>query len=273
MRQVAKQLGVIPLNIRQKIIYRLFGGALNEVAIVFRVIGGNPGVMLDVGAHWGTSLAPFLASGWTVHAFEPDPTNRAKLLADHPGAIIDPRAVSEKDGETVTFFTSDVSSGISTLSPFHPSHVPTATVQTVRLDTYLRDHGIEQVDFVKTDVEGFDLFALRTFPWETHRPDAVVCEFEDCKTIKLGYTAKDLAQFLEQKGYSIVVSEWYPVVEYGTQHTWRRFKRYPSDIPTNSHGNLIAVKPALLPQIERASRSAARRLHTRQKVGQLLRVD
>lgn len=260
------------MSIRQKVIYRLFGGALNEVSIVFQTIGGQPGVMLDVGAHWGTSLAPFLATGWTVHAFEPDPTNRAKLSSDYPAAIIDPRAVSENDGDTVSFFTSDVSSGISTLSPFHPSHVPTASVETVRLDTYILKHGIRRVDFVKTDVEGFDLFALRTFPWETQRPTAIVCEFEDRKTERLGYTAQDLAQFLAQKGYSIVVSEWNPVIEYGSQHKWREFKSYPADIPPDSFGNLIAVEPALLPTIERACRSAARNLRAREMLSSFLGV-
>lgn len=55
--------------------------------------------MLDVGAHWGTSLASFLAAGWTGHAFEPAPASRAKLVSDHPNSSIDHRAVTEKDCE------------------------------------------------------------------------------------------------------------------------------------------------------------------------------
>ena len=233
---------------------------LDEVGIVFKVIGGTPGTMIDVGAHFGESLTPFLGHGWTVHAFEPDPANRAILLSRCSGAIVDTRAVSEVDDEEVSLFTSPVSTGISTLSPFHATHAKTATVRTVRLDTYLRDRGVDRVDFLKTDIEGFDLFALRTFPWESHHPKAVVCEFEDSKTLRLGHTVHDTAQFLQRQGYAVVVSEWEPITEYGAQHNWWRFLRYPTDISSASWGNLIAVEPSMLDALEQAGRSAAKRL-------------
>lgn len=236
---------------------------MEEVMVVFRVIGSRPGTMLDVGAHYGSSLAPFLARGWTVHAFEPDPANRAVLSSHYPAARIDPRAVSEVDGAEATLFTSDVSTGISTLSPFHSSHTPTSTVKTVRLDTYLRTQRIDRIDFLKTDIEGHDLAALRTFPWDSHHPRAVVCEFEDNKTIPLGHNAQDMAEFLTSKGYAVVVSEWMPIIEYGTTHTWRRFMHYPVEIPSDSWGNLIAVEPSLLNRLDKVCQSAVRRLRIR----------
>jgi FkbM family methyltransferase len=246
---------------------------LDEVLTVFRVIGETPGTMLDVGAHHGSSLTPFLKRGWTTHALEPDPANRAILSSRCPGAMIDPRAVSEVDGEEVQLFTSDVSTGISTLSPFHTTHTATTTVQTVRLDTYLRERGVEQVDFLKTDIEGFDLFALRTFPWGSHHPKAVVCEFEDNKTIRLGHDVHDIAHFLEQQGYRVVVSEWEAIAEYGTRHRWRRFVRYPTDVAGDGWGNLIAVEPSLLEPMVRAGRSTARRLRIRQWLDRLRGAD
>lgn len=263
-------VGSRPLGILQ-FADRLVGGHLEEVEIVFRVIGGQPGTMLDVGAHFGSSLAPFLSRGWEVYAFEPDPANRAALSANFPNASIDPRAVAEVDGAEVTLFTSDVSTGISSLSAFHETHIPATTVRTVRLDTYLREQGIGWVDFLKTDIEGHDLAALRTFPWETFHPHAVVCEFEDNKTLSLGHNAQDLAEFLTRKGYAVVVSEWEPIVRYGTAHTWRRFMRYPAEIPDDSWGNLIAVDPILLDSLERACKSAVRRLKIRRHWDRLLR--
>ncbi|WP_145013703.1 FkbM family methyltransferase [Mycobacterium marseillense] len=236
---------------------------LDEVGIVFHAIGGTPGTMLDVGAHQGYSAAPFLVRNWTVHAFEPDPANRAILESRFPNITIDPRAVAEKDGDEVSLFTSGVSSGISTLSPFHATHEPTTTVRTVRLDTYIREQDIKQVDFLKIDTEGFDLFALRTFPWDTLHPRAIVCEFEDNKTTRLGHDVHDIARFIEQQGYAIVVSEWEPITEYGVRHTWRRFARYPTDLDTDSWGNLIAVEPSLLESIERAGQSVVRRMRIR----------
>lgn len=254
------------MGIRQQVGRILGPPHLDEVLIVCRVIGKQPGTMVDVGAHHGYALDPYLQRNWDVHAFEPDPNNRAVLESRCPGITIDPRAVSQTDGDEVALFTSDVSTGISTLSPFHASHTATATVQTVRLDTYLRDHSIDRVDFLKTDVEGYDLLALRTFPWSTHQPRAVVCEYEDHKTAKLGHTTDDTAQFLQQQGYAVLVSEWWPIVEYGASHRWRRFMRYPCEVPADSWGNLIGVDPELLEAVERAGRSAVRRLLLRKEV-------
>src|SRR6185437_4721926 len=53
--------------------------------------------MIDVGAHVGTTLEPFLAAGWEVHAFEPLEANRRQLVANYPGAprlSVRPEAVS-----------------------------------------------------------------------------------------------------------------------------------------------------------------------------------
>ncbi len=261
------------LGFRKKLVYKFFPFNLDEVGIVHTLIGRQKGTMLDVGAHWGNSLAPFLQDGWTVYAFEPDPANRAVLNSRHPGARVDARAISEKDGETVSLFTSDVSTGISTLSPFHPSHEATTQVQTVRLDTFIAERGIDTVDFIKTDVEGLDLFVLRTFPWERLHPKAVVCEFEDNKTTRLGYTVHDTAQFLADKGYAVVVSQWEPVVEYGRNHTWSQFKHYPADVPGNCHGNLIAVQPQLLDSLDRTCAAAARKDQLRRKTERLLRIS
>lgn len=257
---------------RRGLVYRLFGREINEVSIVSDVIGAELGTMIDVGAHWGGCLAQFLERGWTVYAIEPDTDNRAKLAVNFPKATIDSRAVSERDGETVRLFTSDISAGISTLSPFHPTHEPTSEVRTVRLDTFINEYGIQRVDFLKTDVEGYDLLALRTFPWDKLRPKAVVCEFEDNKTNRLGYASHDMAKFLQDRGYAVVVSEWYPIVQYGTEHRWRRFAHYPTDIPSDSWGNLIAVEPRLLDQVDRSCEVAIHRDRARRKAEQLLRL-
>lgn len=173
------------------------------------------------------------------------------------------------DDEEVSLFTSDVSTGISTLSPFHKTHAPTATVRTVRLDTYVRNGAVNQVDFLKTDIEGFDLFALRTFPWESHHPKAIVCEFEDKKTIRLGHNVHDIAQFLQGHGYSVLVSEWNPITEYGAAHKFRRFSHYPTELAADSWGNLIAVDSSLLEPIERSAKSTLRRLRFRHAIDRL----
>jgi FkbM family methyltransferase len=102
----------------------------DEVAVAHSLLRGERGVMVDVGAHHGGALVDFAIDGWSVFCFEPDPTNRAILLertAGQPKVRVDERAISEVDGEEVSLFTSKVSTGISSMAAFHPSHQATAT--------------------------------------------------------------------------------------------------------------------------------------------------
>ena len=221
---------------------------LDEVALVHELLRHTPqGVLVDVGAHYGSSLVRFADDGWQVFAFEPDPANRAVLLRQvdtRPNVVVDARAVAAMDGDEVTLYTSGVSTGISTLAPFHASHRASGSVETVRLDTYLAD--VSHVTVLKVDTEGFDLPVLRTFPWQRLHPLAVVCEFEDRKTLPLGYDYRKMAEFLVAQGYHVLVSEWYPVVEYGLQHRWRDIRPYPTNLlDPKAWGNLIAVDGSL----------------------------
>jgi FkbM family methyltransferase len=242
---------------------------IEEVELARRALGRFSGVVVDVGAHHGLAISPFLETGWIGFAIEPDPDNRVMLKANCPVLTIDPRAVAEVDGQTVSLFTSKVSSGISTLSAFHASHKVTATVETVRLDTFLQQHQVSEVDFLKIDIEGYDLFALRSFPWATHRPKIIVCEFEDKKTIPLGYDVISMAQFIKEKGYEVVVSEWEPIVEYGQQHTWKRFTKALETVNKESWGNLIAVLPDFTEDLDRECLRTLRRLRLRHRVDHL----
>jgi hypothetical protein len=84
---------------------------------------------------------------------------------------------------------------------------------------------------------------LKGIDLSRHSVDVVLCEFEDSKTIPLGYTTDDLAEHLESFGYTVYVSEWHPIISYGTRHDWRALKRYPCELEdSNAWGNLIAFK-------------------------------
>ncbi len=222
---------------------------LDEVSLVFEYWSGRReprGVMLDVGAHHGYAALPFLNGGWDVVAFEPDAANRRileRLLRQFPRLRIVPHAVSDRAQDAVPFYSSPVSTGISGLQPFHDSHVQQGTVATVTLDAFCRERKIDPVDFLKIDTEGFDLHVLRGFPFDRCRPRYIVCEFEDAKTRPLGYTHGDMADCLLQKGYHLLVSEWFPIKQYGQTHDWRRLATWPCPLEDpDDWGNFIAFR-------------------------------
>ncbi|MCE9649647.1 MAG: FkbM family methyltransferase [Parvibaculum sp.] len=206
---------------------------------------GEP-VMIDVGAHFGGSAAHFVKKGWKIFCFEPDAANRMKLterFGDKRNIIIDPRAVSEKAEIGKAFFSSKQSTGISGLSAFHDTHVLSDSVDVTTIGEVIEQHGIDRIDFLKIDVEGFDFSVLKGVPWNSIRPSAIECEFEDAKTIPLGHTWRDIAEFLVDKGYTVYVSEWHPIVRYGIRHDWFGLKRYPCDLASpDAWGNLLAFQ-------------------------------
>ena len=222
----------------------------DEVIIVWRAVGSwlaPSGVMLDVGAHHGESAEIFADLGWQVHCFEPNPANWphiARRVTDrYSGTHLVRAAVGEVPAKNRTFFTSEESSGISSLHSFHESHEAALSVDITTLRDYCAQHDLRKVDFLKVDTEGFDYFVLRGLDWSKLLPTIVVCEFEDRKTESLGYSYHDMAAYLAGLGYRVIVSEWDPVLRYGVQHTWRRYADYPANLlRSDAWGNLIAIK-------------------------------
>lgn len=206
--------------------------------------GPNGSVLVDVGAHFGAVTAMFLEMGWSVVAYEPDPLNREQFkrrVGTHPRVQLSAAAVSDKPAASAALFTSSTSTGISTLAAFHDSHEPTAIVDVVTLAEDLRARCVERVDFLKIDIEGFDFYALKGFDW-TYAPRFLLYEFEDRKTVPLGYSLADSSAYSADRGYHLVYSVWEPIVEYGARHRWRGlFTTPPTDV-TTCWGNVLCFR-------------------------------
>lgn len=222
---------------------------IDETEVVAHMLKDRRGpdhVMVDVGAHYGTSSDYFDKAGWSIFCYEPDPNNRAHLnkrFSDCANVQIDPRAVSDKPASGVQFFRSEQSTGISGLHAFHETHEASGQVDVTTVSDIVIDKKLTHIDFLKIDVEGFDLSVLKGVPWAVLKPDVIECEFEDAKTLKLGHTWKDIADFLQGRGYAVYVSEWHPIVRYGVRHDWRRVAPYEHlNMPDNAWGNLLAFR-------------------------------
>ena len=217
----------------------------DELHLIYELLKGiRNGVMIDVGAHYGSSLFPFYQKGWDILAFEPDEVNRSvlKTLINPKKIKIFPYGVGNEYKEKVNFYRSTESSGISGLSPFTSGHeLADNAVTIVTLRDIIADEGINEVTFLKVDTEGHDLFVLQGFPWEVCKPNIVMVEFEDFKTEKLGYNYHDMAKYFIEKGYTVYLSEWEPITKYGVSHTWRTLSAYPCELQDpKGWGNLIA---------------------------------
>jgi FkbM family methyltransferase len=221
-------------------------GAFSENELIHDYFDGrSAGTMVDVGAHFGESFADYLEAGWAVLAFEPDGRNRVHLarFLNMRGFRLREEAVSDKSLPSVPFFASDESSGISSLLAFRPTHHELTKVAVTTLRNALAEDAIKDVSFLKIDAEGHDLLVLKGFPWDQDQPEVILCEFEDSKTLSLGYDYRTLGDFLLGKGYDVFVSEWFPIVQYGIRHRWRRWARYPVRLEdASAWGNFVAFR-------------------------------
>jgi FkbM family methyltransferase len=81
-------------------------------------------------------------------------------------------------------------------------------VSTVRLDDYVAKQGIDRVDFMKIDIEGAELLALRGAETLLSGPNApvILIELIDINTQAFGYKAVDVWDFLQRLGYKMYSS-------------------------------------------------------------------
>lgn len=245
MKKIIKKIiGKRLFKILKKIIYN----RVDELEIIHEYLvktDSNHGLMIDVGVHYGESCIPFLNDGWKVVGFEPDKNNRAVIaneIIDQTNLTLFDFALSNEKGE-MNFYTSEESTGISSLLNFHESHSIANTVKVETLKNIIEEYKIDKVKLLKIDVEGYDYFVLKGFDFEKHHnPEFIICEFEDLKTTKLNYKVNEMIEYLQNFGYHVLVCEWEPIIKYGGNHRFNKAKLYPCEINPKAWGNLIAFK-------------------------------
>lgn len=239
---------ILPEGLIQTLV-RHFFGRVDEIYWIHKMFSNSKGLMIDVGAHYGTSMRLFLKANWEIHAFEPSNKNRKILLEkykDRQNLFIYNYGLSDKAVKGIDFFESEVSSGISSISKFHKSHEVSQKIDLNTLSNFLKSKNINGINFLKIDTEGHDLFVLKGMPWDSTRPQVILCEYEDRKTLPLGHSTNDIVDYLLNLRYIVYVSEWKPIQEYGKSHKWHRvFKYRGQKIDSKSWGNLIAIRDDL----------------------------
>ena len=241
---------IIGVNFFNKLINFLKLKKNDEIEIIsnYYIQNSYKGTMFDVGAQLGNSMNTLASAGWNAYCFEPNPvcldilSQRGKFFKNKV-KIFD-LAVSDKSNLSLNFYTSEGNLGISSLHPFTESHIKLKKVKTITLKKFIFDQKIKKIDFLKIDTEGNDLSVLKGIDWDKLSPETILCEYEDKKTLKIGYNYKDMCNLLKAKGYEVIISEWEPIIKYGGNHRWLKFHKFCKEIKVNNNswGNIIASK-------------------------------
>lgn len=152
-------------------------------------------VCLDVGANIGHHSLFFAAQGWRVHAFEPNPQVwpefEAKVAASGLRTIT-LNKVGLGDTETVLDFELESASNSGTGRFRLDGEEAAGSVAVGKLpirngDQFLREAGIERVDVIKMDIQGFEPEALAGLRKTIARDHPLLCvEISEESARKLG---------------------------------------------------------------------------------------
>jgi len=169
--------------------------------------------MIDVGAHQGDTLKPFLVNGWKVHAFEPIESNRNRIVqkyGNRDNLIIRSEAVSSTSG------TKDFHLALNNDGSLHEYYHSLENIkddnyhckgETIRIQTASINDLIERgelpksVGFLKIDTEGHDLEILKAAA--DLECDAISVEFW-CEQHTLGSSPsppEEMIKLLAERGF------------------------------------------------------------------------
>ncbi len=162
---------------------------------------------IDVGACVGEMSADLLEAGWTLDLFEPDAACLPSLqqLAARFGGRARHHAVlvGETSGEAA-FFRSDM--GLSGRSPSSfGATSEMVRVPSVRLDEFVSRQGIDRVDWLKVDCEGYDFDALESHDFAARPPRLVLVEYTTAHPRQSAERVAAVIEKMRAHGYGALV--------------------------------------------------------------------
>jgi FkbM family methyltransferase len=147
---------------------------------------GRDAIALDIGANlgWYAVLLDRLAAGrLAVHAFEPDPDNRALLeenllLNDSDAVTVSELALADRAGEALLHRYRSINLGKHSLLPMEGA-VDSVDVRTGTVDAYLASKGLDRrpIWLMKIDAEGVEPDVIRGAAASLDRVESLMLEY------------------------------------------------------------------------------------------------
>ncbi len=167
-------------------------------------------ICLDIGANIGyyTLLLSKLARNGKIYSFEPNSTNFQLLnlnvyINDFQNVITNQIALSNENNYQNFKITKD-SAFASFKNTERSEVINTVKVKTKKFDDYVREKGIEKIDFIKIDVEGAEKLVLDGAQnvLDSLRPKIILAELCEDNLRPFNANKESIINFLKNLNYS-----------------------------------------------------------------------
>lgn len=168
---------------------------------------------MDIGANVGLYTVGMAAVGFRVHSFEPVDSTFERLAENIAATGIQSQVTLNKSAMgdrcgTAKFIVepdSPATNHFSAQRDVALTNRSEISVQVTTLDTYMREHALDSIDFLKIDVEGFEPAVLRGARETLSRRAIHVILLEVCPPLleRAGESTASLYGVLHDSGYRI----------------------------------------------------------------------
>ncbi len=170
-------------------------------------------LVVEIGGHIGyvsQYFSQLVGARGLVYVFEPGENNLPYLRQNterFPNIRIVPKAVSDRDGLT-SFYLDDLTGQNNSILPdyrvfsanqklaFTQSSLTKTQVESVKLDTFISQHALSP-NFVKIDIEGAELFALKGM-------ESTLTLAKAALMVEITNNCDEVAEFLSSFGYVLL---------------------------------------------------------------------
>lgn len=171
-------------------------------------------VVFDVGGNIGQTalmMAKKTGSKGLVYSFEPFPDTYQKFqknLSLNPivanNISLQNIALGAAPNELNMYHDCDTNSGANRMVPSNNAQLNVVKVPVTTIDIFIRENKIDKIDFIKIDVEGFEMNVLQgaNTTLSSLHPDLFI-ELDDDNLKAQGSSAVELCKYLQHHQYKI----------------------------------------------------------------------
>jgi FkbM family methyltransferase len=190
----------------------MWAGAYEREVVSFHKKKVKPSMtVLDVGANIGyiaAIAAELVGDSGAVHAFEPNPSCFVRLMQNlkpFPHAHAHQLAIGEEDGTSPLYLSENsAEDGWASLLDDPQGHRYALQVRVANIDGFVSRSIARTVDFIKIDIEGNELHALRGAQQTIERDHPVIiAELNPTCLARGGARPADILEFLADRRYSV----------------------------------------------------------------------